>query len=310
MEVSFLLNVFHHSAFADLPALAARKHALHQRITVCIPTLNEAETIGAIVESIRRALMDGHGLVDELLVIDSGSSDDTCKIAQDAGAHVYLASSIAPEHGHHCGKGENLWKSLHVATGDVICFIDGDLRDFEAGFVSALIGPLLEHPQLQYVKAFYERPLLGGESVLEGAGGRVSEILIKPLFSLFYPELACFIQPLAGEYAARKSLLEKLHFPTGYGIETAHLIDVAKMCGIDAMAQVDLDHRSHRNRPDHELGRMAFAILRVLFRRLERDGKLSLHHDLPLLLQQWQSDGRTLTASDFPLSEPERPPLT
>lgn len=303
------MRVFHHSSFTDIAALTKRKRASGQRISVCIPTLNEAASIGPIVESIRRELMERHAFIDELLVVDSGSTDATRVTAKAAGAKVFFAGEIAPEAGHHCGKGENLWKALHVAGGDVLCFIDGDLHDFQAGFIPALVAPLLLEDSLHYVKAFYERPLLGGGRVIEGAGGRVSEILIKPLLSLFYPDLARFVQPLAGEYAARRTLLEQLPFPTGYGVELAHLIDVARAMGIDAMAQVDLDRRSHRNRPDHELGRMAFAILRVLFRRLERDGKINLTTPLPELLRQWRYDGITLNANEFSITEPERPAL-
>ncbi len=298
---------FHHSQFADAEALVMMKNS--QRISVCIPTLNEAETIGAIVSTIRATLMDDVGLVDEILVIDSGSEDDTRQVAEAAGANFHLSSEIAPHLGTHLGKGENLWKALHAATGDIICYIDGDISNFHSGFVTGLIGPLLTNPDIGYVKAFYERPLDRGESTLSSGGGRVSEILIRPLVSLFYPELSGILQPLAGEYAARRSVLESLPFPTGYGVEIAHLIDLAAAGKLAGIAQTDLVKRVHRNRDDDELGHMAFAILRVVMRRLERDGKLTLASPLPDLYQSWILDDDNIRPISRRIPEPERPPV-
>jgi glucosyl-3-phosphoglycerate synthase len=209
----------------------------------------------------------------------------------------------------HRGKGENLWKALHVCTGDLVCFVDGDISNFHPRFVTGLLGPLLTDPTVAYVKAFYERPLTDPGGFRPTGGGRVSEILVRPLLSLFYPELTAFLQPLAGEYAARREVFESLAFPTGYGVELAHLIDLARTTGLGAVAQVDLDERIHRNRGEDELGRMAFGILRALFRRLERDGKLHLESPLPDLLRAWQFDGLSLTERISPIPEPERPPI-
>ena len=301
---------FHYSQFADFPRLTELKRSTGQRVSVCIPTLNEAETIGEIVSTIRTTLAGDRGLIDEIVVIDSGSDDDTRALAKAAGADVYLSAEIAPHLGSHIGKGENLWKALHVATGDIICYIDGDISNFHPGFVTGLIGPLLSEPTIDYVKAFYERPLDRGESTLASGGGRVSEILIRPLLSLFYPELSCILQPLAGEYAARRSVLESLPFPTGYGVEIAHLIDLASAGKLGNIAQTDLVKRVHRNRDDDELGHMAFAILRVVLRRLERDGKLTLSSPLPDLYQSWLIDGENIQPLSRSIPEPERPPFT
>ncbi len=300
---------FHHSQFGDLSRLTALKQTAGQRISVCIPTLNEAETIGGIVSIIRASLMEDTALVDEILVIDSGSNDGTREAAMDAGAAVFLSSEIAARHGTHTGKGENLWKALHVATGDIICYIDGDISNFHPGFVTGLIGPLLTDPEICYVKAFYERPLDRGESTLASSGGRVSEILIRPLVSLFYPELSFILQPLAGEYAARRRLLESLPFPTGYGVEIAHLIDLAAAGKLECIAQTDLVKRVHRNRDDDELGQMAFAILRVVLRRLERDGRITLASELPDLYQSWVMEGENIEPLTRRIPEPERPPV-
>jgi glucosyl-3-phosphoglycerate synthase len=298
---------FHHRQFADIEALAALKTG--SRISVCIPTLNEAETIGAIVETIRSRLMDEVPLIDELLVIDSNSSDATRSIANNAGAQVFRSADIAPETGSHTGKGENLWKALHATTGDIVCYLDGDIANFHTGFVTGLIGPLLNNSEIDYVKAYYERPLTQGDALHSTGGGRVSEILVRPLISLFYPELSGILQPLSGEYAARRSVLESLAFPTGYGVEIAHLIDLAQDGKTGRIAQTDLVKRIHRNRDDGELGDTAFAILKVVLRRLERDGRLTLASQLTDFHQRWLIDEESVRKIAKRIPEPERPPL-
>jgi glucosyl-3-phosphoglycerate synthase len=296
---------FHHSQFADAGALVAGKN--HQRIAVCIPTLNEAETIGLIVSTVRRELMGRVPLVDEILVIDSDSTDNTREIAADAGARVFRSAEIAPDTGTHAGKGENLWKALHATTADILCYLDGDIANFHPGFVTGLIGPLLTVPGIDYVKAYYERPLANGDAVHSSGGGRVSEILVRPLISSFYPELNAILQPLSGEYAARRSLLESLPFPTGYGVEIAHLIDLARAGKLQRIAQTDLVRRIHRNRDDGELGDTAFAILRVILRRLERDGKLSLAAPASDLHRRWLIQEGGIQEISKHIPEPERP---
>ena len=303
------MKVFHHTRFSNVDELAAVKRGRKLTVSVCIPTLNEAETIRPIVRSIRKEFMGRHELVDELWVIDSGSTDGTREIAAEAGASVRLASEILPDGSAFRGKGENLWKALHVAKGDLVCFVDGDIANFTPSFVTGLLGPLLTDPEIDYVKAFYERPFAGPRGFHPTGGGRVSEILVRPLLSLFYPELTVFLQPLAGEYAARREVFESLPFPTGYGVELAHLIDLAQLGKLSSTAQVDLDERIHRNRSDEELGRMAFGILQVLFRRLERDGKLRLATSLPDVLRAWQFDGVSLTELAQAAPEPERPAI-
>lgn len=298
---------FHHSQFVDAEALVALKS--RQRVSICIPTLNEAETIGYIVETISDNLMERVPLVDEILVIDSDSDDRTREIAATAGARVFKTEEIAPRYGTHSGKGENLWKALHASTGDIICYLDGDISNFHAGFVTGLVGPLLTDPEIDYVKAYYERPLAQGDSHYSTGGGRVSEILVRPLISMFYPELHPILQPLAGEYAARRSLLETLPFPIGYGVEIAHLIDLAGAGKLGRIAQTDLVKRIHRNRDDGELGDTAFAILRVILRRLERDGKLSLSSPPTDLHQRWLIDEDSLRLVSKWIPEPERPPI-
>ena len=236
---------FHTTQFNDVDALICLKGS--QRISVCIPTLNEADTIGQIVATIRETLVKNFELVDEILVIDSDSQDGTKEIAAAAGAVVHRAADIFPHSDSYLGKGENLWKALHIATGDLICYVDGDISNFKSSFVTGLVGPLLTHPDIDYVKAHYQRPLSQAGEIHPAGGGRVSEILIRPLISLFYPELSGILQPLSGEYAARRSILELLAFPTGYGVEIAHLIDLAHAGKLQRIAQTDLIRRVHRN---------------------------------------------------------------
>jgi len=299
------MKQFHYQDFSDRASLVERKHG--RRACLAIPTLNEAATIGPIVETARRELMESHALLDEILVIDSGSEDATRRIARESGARVVLSHEVAPEHGSLPGKGENLWKSLLASDAELMCWVDGDLCGFHAGFVTGLLGPLLVDDSVDYVKAYYERPL--GIDDIGGNGGRVSEILVRPILSLFYPELSSVIQPLAGEYAARRELLEQLAFPVGYGVEIAHLIDLFSMGRFGAFAQTDLVRRVHRNRPDAELGQMAFALMRVIFRRLERDGRLKLNEPLPDVFRCWDFSGELPMQNEVAIPEPERQPV-
>ncbi len=263
-----MLRSFHHRDFSDIPALVAEKEAAGLRVSLCIPTLNEEGTIARVVSALRENLLDRHALLDELVVIDSGSADRTRTLAAEAGAEVILAADILPFQGQRSGKGENLWKAVHHLTGDILCFVDGDVGNIHPRFVYGTVGPLIRHREIGYVKGFYERPLLAAEGVDPRGGGRVTEILVRPLLQRFCPDLAGLHQPLAGEYAARREILESIPFPTGYGVETAHLLDVHRLHGIEAIAQTDLDERIHRNRSLAQLGRMSGEILDAFFSRV------------------------------------------
>ncbi|MEU0135141.1 glucosyl-3-phosphoglycerate synthase [Streptomyces sp. NPDC006296] len=246
---------------------AARAKDPHRsRVSVVLPALNEEATVGAIVAEIRRELMEKTQLVDELVVIDSGSTDATADLARRAGARVVHRDSVLPRIPALPGKGEVLWRSLLVTTGEIVCFVDADLRDFSAEFVSGIVGPLLTDPQVHFVKAMYDRPL--GDTA--GQGGRVTELVARPLLNLHWPLLAGFVQPLGGEYAVRRSLLEQLPFPVGYGVELGLLVDALHTVGLDALAQVDVGVRRHRHQDGQALGRMAAAIYRTAQLRLSR----------------------------------------
>jgi glucosyl-3-phosphoglycerate synthase len=254
-------------------------------------------------------LMTRFPLVDELAVIDSGSTDRTREVAASFGADVYLSADILPELGEKKGKGENLWKAIYQLRGDILVFIDADIKNIHPRFAYGLIGPLLTQPNVQYVKAFYDRPLTTAKGIRPSGGGRVTEILVRPLFSLFYPELTALIQPLSGEYAARRKVLEQIPFPIGYGVETAHLIDIHKQWGLEAFAQTDMDQRVHRNQATRDLGKMAFGILQVF---LNRSQTPKMKPDLPELnsrLRQFQARDGSYEQLEYEIQEVERPPM-
>ena len=302
-------NTFHHSTFWDLKELVRAKESLGLTISVCIPTLNEEKTIGKEVVLFRSELMERYPLIDEFAVIDSGSTDKTREISEHFGADFYLASEILPECGHKRGKGENLWKAIYQLRGDIIVYIDADIKNIHPRFVYGLVAPLLYRPEVKYVKAFYDRPLVFSQGTRPSGGGRVTEILVRPLFSLLYPELAALVQPLSGEYAVRREVLEAIPFPIGYGVETSHILDVYRRWGLRAFAQTDLDQRVHRNQATRDLGKMAFGILQTFLRRLEGSSEEVVLPPLTSVLRQFQSKDDRYEQVSFELAEEERPPM-
>lgn len=234
-----------------------------RRVSVVLPARDEEATVGDVVGVIARELVRRHPVVDELVVVDDGSTDATARRAADAGAEVVTAAEVLPEYGTEHGKGQAMWRGLHVTTGDVVVFCDADIRNLDPGFVLGLVGPLLVHDDVEIVKGFYERSLDGRP----GEGGRVTELVARPLISLLFPHLAGLVQPLAGECAGRRDILEAIPFVGGYGVDLALLVDVAERCGSRAIAQCDLGERVHRNRPLGELGAQALAILEMALSR-------------------------------------------
>ncbi|WP_104164486.1 glucosyl-3-phosphoglycerate synthase [Arthrobacter sp. SX1312] len=296
---------FQGSAF-DRQELAARKQG--QRVSVVLPAKNEAATIGAIITPLRTELMGELPLLDEIIVIDSNSTDDTSAVAAAAGATVAHQDRILPDTGCIPGKGEALWKSLAIASGDIIVFIDADLEGFNAQFAVGLLGPLLTDPQVHFVKSCYDRPLDDGVKVMPAGGGRVTELVARPLLNLFWPELAGVVQPLAGEYAGRRSLLECIPFVSGYGVEIGMLIDVLETVGLDGMAQVDLGERRHRNSTDGELAKMAMQIQLTVQSRLHRRG-LAPAAPRTAELTQFLRDGDNYIGDTAVVGVSERPPM-
>jgi glucosyl-3-phosphoglycerate synthase len=279
-------------------------------VSVVLPALNEERTIGTIVGRIHRDLVQRAPVVDELVVVDSGSADATRLVAEDAGATVVRRGQVLDDVPPLPGKGEALWRSLAATTGDVVAFVDSDLSDFTSGFVRGLVGPLLADPTVHLVKATYDRALRSGETVLPAGGGRVTELVARPLLNVFWPELAGFVQPLSGEYAARRALLERLPFPTGYGVEVGLLVDALREVGLDGLAQVDLTRRKHRNSSDAALGRMATEITRVVLARLQAEGRAVLTGALCDQLVQFSRDGQGYRVDVTDLTPHERPPVT
>src|SRR3954447_12596503 len=273
------------------------------RVSVVLPALDEQATVGRIVQVIRLELVDRRRLVDELVVVDSGSTDSTAAVARAAGAGVVQREGVLSDLPPRPGKGEVLWRSLAATTGDVVAFVDSDLSDFTSSFVTGLLGPLLTDPVVQFVKATYDRPLHRPGDVQPAGGGRVTELVARPLLALHWPELTGFVQPLGGEYAARRSLLERLPFACGYGVEFGLLVDTYRSVGWAAMARVDLSRRKHRNQNLHKLGQMATEILQVAERRLGREVAT------PVVLSQFRRSGTGYDVVDTDMTELERPPI-
>jgi len=249
----------------DLASLVAAKG--DTTVSVCIPARNEEPTVGQIVERIRTRLMVEAPLVDEIIVVDDHSTDATARIASDAGATVVDAATTLAEHGRGHGKGEALWKSLFASVGDIVVWCDADVRDFSTRFVSGLLGPMLTDPSIGFVKGFYERPVDGHVR----GGGRVTELVARPMLTMCFPDLAGVVQPLSGEYGGRREVLEQIPFVNGYGVDIAMLIDIVDRFGGESIAQVDLGERIHRNRPLHELSPMAAQVLQAMLRRTGTD---------------------------------------
>jgi glucosyl-3-phosphoglycerate synthase len=277
-----------------------------RRVSVVLPALDEEETVGAIVAAIVPLTHGPAPLVDELVVLDSGSTDRTIEVATAAGARVVRRTDVVPQLEPLPGKGEVLWRSLAATTGDVVVFIDSDLVDFDPGFVPALLGPLLTQPGVELVKGFYRRPLrleTPDEDSLEHGGGRVTELLARPLIAALRPQLSGVVQPLGGEYAATRALLESVPFATGYGVEIGLLFDTHSRLGLDAIAQVNLGVRKHRNRNLLQLGAMARQILAAALRRCPGTA------DSGAALTQFVQVGGEWLPSSTPVRTAERPPM-
>ncbi|MEU9186885.1 glucosyl-3-phosphoglycerate synthase [Streptomyces sp. NPDC048484] len=283
-----------------LQKIVAAKRSAGSTVSVVLPALNEEETVGEIVAVIRRELMTAKvPLVDEIVVIDSGSTDRTSEVAAAAGARVVHRDDILPRIPAVPGKGEVLWRSLLVTSGDIVCFIDADLKEFSSDFVSGIVGPLLTDPGVDLVKAMYDRPL----GQVAGQGGRVTELMARPLLNMHWPRLAGFVQPLGGEYAARRSLLEQLPFPVGYGVELGMLVDSLHLVGLDALAQVDVGVRKHRHQDGQALGRMSAAIYRTAQLRLARG------HLIRPSLTQFERGENGFEPRTYSVDMEERPPM-
>ena len=261
------MRTFHHAEFG-VERLARERELT---VSACLPTREEAATIGGIVDALVE--LRDRGVIDQVVVIDAASADGTAAIAAEHGAEVFDENTLLPGIGRVLGKGDAMWRALTVLHGDVVCYLDADSEDFGPHFASGVLGPILCEPGVEYVKGFYRRPFKSGGVAVPDGGGRVTELTARPLLDLFYPELAQLRQPLAGEIAARRTLLERLPFASGYGVEIAQLIDAYRAVGVHALAQVDLDVRQNRHQSLAALGPMAYAVLRAVVERLVREGR-------------------------------------
>jgi glucosyl-3-phosphoglycerate synthase len=249
----------HYRDFPLRELVAAKRDQL---VSVCIPARDEAATIGDVVAKVRRFLVDRLQLVDEVLVVDDHSRDDTAKAAADAGARVIDATDVLADVAGGPGKGEALWRSLYASIGDIVIWCDADITDFGTRFVSGLLGPLLTCPDVAFTKGYYERPRTGAQG-----GGRTTELMARPALATLFPRLSTVVQPLAGEFGGRRSLLERLPFVRGYGVDIGLLIDVAAAVGTDAIVQVDLGTRRHRHHDLDQLGPQALGVLQTVLDR-------------------------------------------
>jgi glucosyl-3-phosphoglycerate synthase len=254
--------------------------------------------------------MTRYPLLDEIVVVDSGSTDKTREIARTYGADVYEATEILPQLEPYKGKGENLWKALYITKGDIIIYLDADIKNIHHRFAYGLLGPLLLYDHIKFVKAFYDRPISVGKNKMRPTGGgRVTELVIRPLFSLFFPDLTQLIQPLSGEYAGFREVFERIPFPIGYGVETSMNIDIYQKWGLEVMAQVDLERRIHRNQDTKALGRMSFVILKTFINRKIRLGLIDIKEALFDEMIQYNLVNDKYQADVLKIEGHERPPI-
>jgi glucosyl-3-phosphoglycerate synthase len=305
----FAENTYHADEFIDLHSLLERKRQQNLTISLALPALNEEETVGNVIQTLKSALMDEVPLLDEIVLIDSNSTDRTREIARELGIPVYIHQEVLSQYGPRRGKGEALWKSLYLTRGDLIIWVDTDIVNIHPRFVYGLLGPLITRPDIQFVKGFYRRPLKVGETIQAAGGGRVTELTARPLLNLFYPELSGVIQPLSGEYGGRRSALEQLPFSSGYGVEIGLLIDLFEKFGLSAIAQVDLQERIHHNQPLESLSKMSFAIIQSVVRRLERRYGMSILEDVNKTMKLIRYERGRLFLEIEEIAEQERPAM-
>ena len=305
----FAENTFHAHEFSDVRKLVALKERQNLTISLGLPALNEERTIGTVIRRVKAALMDRVPLIDQIVVIDSMSSDRTVEIASELGVAVVRHPEVLPEMGSHHGKGEALWKSLHVLDGDIVAWIDTDISNIQPRFVYGLLGPLLREPRIGYVKGFYQRPIQTADGLQAEGGGRVTELMARPLINLFFPELSGMIQPLSGEYAGRRELLEQLPFFTGYAVEVGLLIDILEHAGLSRLGQVDLERRIHRNQPLANLSQMAYVILQGAVRKLEERHRLELLSEVGRGMKVIRSDAERFRLEVLEIGDEVRPPI-
>jgi glycosyltransferase involved in cell wall biosynthesis/nucleotide-binding universal stress UspA family protein len=302
----FAENTYSASEFSDLKELLALKQKQNVTVSLALPALNEEETVGKVITTVKRELMKKVPLLDEIVLIDSNSRDRTREIAKKLKVPVYIHQETLSQYGARVGKGEALWKSLYVTRGDIILWIDTDIVNIHPRFLYGLLGPLLLRPDILFIKGYYRRPIKVNGKQQSSGGGRVTELTARPLLNLFYPELSGVIQPLSGEYGGRRSALEKMPFSSGYGVETGLLIDIFEKFGLNAIGQVDLQERVHHNQQLESLSKMAFAIIQTVVRRLERRYERNFLEDVNKTMKLIRYDKDVLYLDVNEIAELER----
>jgi len=305
----FAENTFHADEFHDLDYLLRLKRERGLSISLALPALNEEKTVGNVIQTIKRALVEAAPLLDEIVLIDSNSEDRTREIAQGLDVPVYIHQEVLPDYGSRRGKGEALWKSLYCTQGDIVIWLDTDIVNIHPRFAYGLIGPLLLRPDIQFVKGFYRRPLRVGDKIQAGGGGRVTELTARPLLNLFYPELSGVIQPLSGEYGGTRAALEQFSFFSGYGVEIGLLIDMLDKFGLTAIAQVDLQERIHHNQPLEALSKMSFAIIQAVIRKLESRYGQNFLENVNKTMKLIRYEQNSFMLDIVEIAERDRPPM-
>lgn len=305
----FAENTFHADEFADLDYLVRLKEERECIVSLALPALNEESTVGNVIRAAQRLCVEQFPLLDEIILIDSNSSDRTREIAADLGIPVFIHQELLPEYGAREGKGEALWKSLYVTRGDIVLWVDTDVTNFHPRFIYGQLGPLLQRSTLDFVKGFYRRPLSTGMKLKKGRGGRVTELTARPLLNLFYPELSGIVQPLSGEYGGRRHLLEQLPFASGYGVEIGLLIDVLERSHLASIGQVDMVERVHSHQSLEMLSKMSFAIIQTFFSKLEQRHELEMLQDVNRTMKRVRRDSGHLHLQVEEVVERQRPPM-
>jgi len=306
----FAENTFDADEFENIEKLLENKESKGLTISLALPSLNEEKTVGDVIRTAKSNFMEKFPLIDEIILIDSGSTDRTREIAEDLGIPVYLNQKVLSEYGFRNGKGEVLWKSLYLTNGDIVFWVDTDIHNFNPKFIFGVIGPMLTDDRIKFVKGFYKRPIMGKDGIVHpGGGGRVTELTARPLLNLFFPQLSGIIQPLSGEYGGKREALEKLTFTSGYGVETSLLIDMLNMFKLRSIGQTNLDVRVHRNQSLQNLSKMSFAIIQTVLSKLEERHDIKFIHDINKTMNIIQYDESQFYLDVHEIIEKERPPM-
>jgi glycosyltransferase involved in cell wall biosynthesis len=306
----FAENTFDAEEFKNIEQLVDKKESKGLTISLALPALNEEETVGNVIQIAKTEFIERYPLIDEIILVDSGSTDRTRDIAKKMGIPVYLNQEVLSNYGFRNGKGEVLWKSLYLTNGDIVFWVDTDIHNFNPKFIYGVLGPMIMDDRIKFVKGFYKRPIMGKNGIVHpGGGGRVTELTARPMLNLFYPQLSGIIQPLSGEYGGKREALEKLTFTSGYGVETSLLIDMLNMFKLHSIGQTNLDVRVHRNQPLQNLGKMSFAIIQTVLSKLEKRYGVKFIQDINKTMNIIQYDEAQFYLDVHEIIEQERQPM-